>query len=236
MGQRFGGNDAGTFRRVLEKELEEERRERRIRERRARNTGAHTTMPIEDKQMVGRWLKIAREHDAGRTRGGVSWYLLLVLGFNTGLRIGDICRLKVKDVVGRERVNIEAQKTEKMSDVLLLSATQRAVEAALRGKGMEEYALTSRNRSRKTGEEKPITRQRAYAIIKEIARKAGFEEKVGCHTLRKTFAWQYYEASGGELSKLQKILNHSSQEATLHYLGLDRKALDDVIRKMEPMV
>lgn len=223
------------YRRTAEDEAKRIKDEKK-RKHAAKLTGAHTTMPIEDMHMVNKWLQIAKDHDAKRKRGGVSWYLLLVLGFNTGLRIGDICSLRVKDVRGRERVNIEAQKTDKMSDVKLQAAAQKVLASALKDKNEDEYVLISRQKGRKDGKEKPISRQRCYSIIKEIAGQAGFEEHVGCHTMRKTFAWNYYKASGGDLAKLQKILNHSSQEATIHYLGLDRKALDEVIDDMDSMV
>ena len=219
---------------AIQAEENEKRAEEGRRRRAARLTGAHTTMPIKDGAMLTRWLNVAREHDAGR-RSGVSWYLLLILGFNTGLRVGDLCALKVRDVRDRERVRIVAEKTDKMTDVKLQQAAQKAISAALKGRDGDEYALVSRQKGRSDGAARPITRQRCYAIIREIAQRAGFEEHVGCHTMRKTFAWNYYQA-GGDLSKLQKILDHSSQEATLHYLGLDRKALDEVIDHMRPMV
>ena len=233
--RQYTGNNTG-FAENVSREQEEKLRQEKKRAHAARLTGAHTTMPIEDIRMVRRWLGIAKAHDAGRKKGGVSWYLLLVLGFNTGLRIGDICRLRVKDVRGRERVNIEAQKTGKMSDVKLQTAAQKALDAALKGRGDDEYVLASRQRSRRDGRDRPISRQRCYAIVKEIAARAGFTEHVGCHTMRKTFAWNYYVAGNGDLSKLQKILDHSSQAATIHYLGLDRKALDEPIDSMETMV
>ena len=220
---------------VLEHELEEREKDRRKREHAARLTGAHTTMPIRDLKMVNKWLAIAKDHDAGRRTGGVSWYLLLLLGFNTGLRVGDLCKLRVKDVRDRERVRIIAEKTDKMTDIKLQAAAQRAISAALRGKDADSYALTSRQRGRKDGREKPISRQRCYSIIKEIAARAGFEEHVGCHTMRKTFAWNFYQTSG-DLAKLQKVLNHSIQEATIHYLGLDQEAVDETIEKMPTMV
>lgn len=223
------------FVQVLEHDLEEREKERRKREHAARLTGAHTTMPIKDMKMVNAWLRIAKEHDAHRVRGGVSWYMLVLLGFNTGLRIGDLCKLRVKDVRDRERVRIIAEKTDKMTDIKLQMPVQKALSAALRGREGESYALTSRQKGRKDGKEKPISRQRCYAIIREIAERAGFEEHVGCHTMRKTFAWNFYQTSG-DLAKLQKVLNHSSQEATLHYLGLDQQAVDETIEKMQTMV
>lgn len=211
------------------------RTETRRREHAAKLTGAHTTMPIKDMRMVSRWLAIARDHDARGMKGGVSWYLLLLLGFNTALRIGDLCTLRVRDVRGRERVRIIAEKTDKMSNIKLQTAAQKAISRALKGKRDDDFVLLSRQHSRKDGMPKPVSRQRCYAIIKQIAAEAGFEEHVGCHTLRKTFAWNFYQACG-DLAKLQKVLNHSSQEATIHYLGLDQEAIDETIDQMPTMV
>lgn len=227
--------DTNTLSTTIAQEAEEKRREERKREHAARLTGAHTTMPIKDMKMVNRWLAIAKEHDAHRARGGVSWYMLLLLGFNTGLRIGDLCKLRVKDVRNRERVRIIAEKTDKMTDIKLQAAVQKAIGMALKDQDAEDWALESRQRGRKDGKNKPISRQRCYGIIKEIAAQAGFEEHVGCHTMRKTFAWNFYQTSG-DLAKLQKVLNHSSQDATIHYLGLDQQAVDETIERMQTMV
>ena len=226
--------DNGAMSQIAQESAQNMRAEHR-RERAARLTGAHTTMPIKDRRTINEWLKVAKEHDAGRKRGGVSWYMLLLLGFNTGLRIGDLCKLRVKDVRGRERVRIIAEKTDKMTDIKLQQPVISAIDAALRGYDPEDWALQSRQKARKSGARRPISRQRCYAIIKEIAEKTGFDEHVGCHTMRKTFAWNFYQASG-DLAKLQKVLNHSSQEATIHYLGLDQQAVDETIEKMWTMV
>lgn len=201
----------------------------------AKMTGAHTTDPIKDYQMVRKWLKIAEEHDRERQKGGVSWYMLLLLGFNTSLRIGDICELRVKDVRDRERVRVVAEKTGKMSNIKLQADAQKRIAALLRGRGEDEYVLQSRQKSGKTGELRPISRQRAFGIIKEIARRAEFEGHAGCHTMRKTFAYELYQTTG-DLSLVQKVLNHSSQMETLRYIGLDQMAVDKAIDGMHRMV
>ena len=217
-------------------EEKERAAEARRREHAAKLTGAHTTKPIEDRAMVAKWIAIAKEHDRDMKRGGVSWYMLLLLGFSTGLRIGDLCTLRVKDVRGRERVCIIAEKTGKMTDIYLREDTRRAIDAALKKADGNDFALNSRQKDRATGGNKPISRQRCYSIIKEIAALAGFEEHVGCHTMRKTFAWNLYESTGRNLAIVQKQLNHSSQEATIHYLGLDQKAMDNAIMNMPSFV
>ena len=227
--------DGGGMAEAIQRQHEEQRRDERKRQHAARLTGAHTTMPIKDMRMVNRWLAVAKEHDAHMREGGVSWYLLVMLGFNTALRIGDLCTLRVKDVRGRERVRIIAEKTEKMSNIKLQTAAQAAIDRALRNRDAEDYVFQSRQRSRKDGRRKPVSRQRCYDIVKEIARLTGYEERVGCHTMRKTFAWNFYQTSG-DLAELQKVLNHSSQEATIHYLGLDQQKIDQTIDRMPTMV
>ena len=220
--------------RAMEQEKARQQQEKR-RDHAAKLTGAHTTDPIKDYQMVRKWLKIAEVHDRERRRGGISWYMLLLLGFNTSLRIGDICALRVGDVRDQERVRVVAEKTGKLSNIKLQADVQKRIAALLRGRGEEEYVLQSRQKSGKTGENKPISRQRAFAIIKEIARRADFNEHAGCHTMRKTFAYDLYQTTG-DLSLVQKVLNHSSQMETLRYIGLDQMAVDKAIDGMHRMI
>lgn len=230
---RPAGN-ANFVQHVQEQQKQEQTEEKK--RHRGRITGAHTTMPIKDMRMVRRWLDVAKQHDANMKRGGVSWYLLVVLGFNTGLRIGDICKLRVRDVRDRERIAVEAQKTGKEADFPVNLEVQQVLSKALKGKSLDDYVLSSRQRDRRTGRNRPVSRQRAYAIVREVASTAGYEGHVGCHTMRKTYAWNYYIASDRDLSFLQQRLNHSSQEATLHYLGLDRDARDEVSLKVPSMI
>lgn len=220
--------------RAIEQEKQRQRQEKK-REHVAKMTGVHTTDPIKDYQMVRKWLKIALDHDRSRHRGGVSWYLLLLLGFNTSLRIGDICALRVGDIRDKERVRVIAEKTGKMSNIKLQADVQKRLNAILRNRAEDSFVLRSRQRSGKTGSVKPISRQRAYSIIKEIARRAGFDGHAGCHTMRKTFAYELYQTTG-DLSLVQKVLNHSSQMETLRYIGLDQMAVDKAIDEMHKMV
>lgn len=228
------GLDSEEARAQLRRVQEEQKRKRRL-ERQRKNTGTQTTMPIEDAEMVGKWFEIAKRHDAENRQGGISWYLLLLLGFNTGLRIGDICTLRVGDIRGHERLRVVAEKTGKQTDLFLPKYVIRAIDSVLEGRSDGEYCLQSRNRDRVTGEPRPVSRQQCWRIVKEIARLAGFREHVGCHSMRKTFAWNFYMVDGN-LAKLQELLNHSSQEATIHYLGLDKKSIDYNVEKMKHFV
>lgn len=195
-------------------------------------TGTRTTSPITDGAMIRKWLDIARDHDEHRTRGGPEWYLLLVLGFNTGLRISDLVKLKVGQVRGREDFVVLEGKTQKERTVHLKWAARKKLDELLKDRKPEEFVLPSRQRAFGTGIIRPISTQRALDIIKIIAERAEYEGHPGCHTMRKTFAWSVYDASGENLALLQKTLNHSSQASTMHYIGLDQKDVNDAINKM----
>lgn len=203
--------------------------------RRHRLTGAHTTRPIESGEMIRKWLDIAKEHDSSAA-GGCSWYLLLVLGFNTGLRISDIIGLKVRDIRGREYLVTLEGKTDKERRVLIRRDVGKVIDGILAGRDPDEWALVSRQRDPATGERRGISRQRAYSIVREIAHRAGYEDHVGCHTMRKTYAWSLYDASGRNLALVQKALNHESQAATMHYLGIDQRDIDGVAERMRRMI
>lgn len=45
--------------------------------------------PIRDLDTLQKCYEIAREHDKHRKTGEVSWELILVVGFNTSLRVSD---------------------------------------------------------------------------------------------------------------------------------------------------
>ena len=63
-------------------------------------------------------------------------------------------------------------------------------------------------RSRKGKE--ALKRQQAYRVINEAARAVGINEKIGTHTLRKTFGYHAYQ-SGVDLSVLQNAPTESTE-------------------------
>ena len=155
-------------------------------------------------------------------------YCLFVLGINSALRISDLLKLKVGDVVddrGRalERITLREKKTGKAKAFPLSKNAQKAIQ---------EY-LDTRNwtpneplfLSRKGGTH--IGRTRAWTVLNDAARTVGIKDNIGTHTLRKTFAYHAYKA-GYDLSILQQLLNHSSPGVTLRYIGITQDDIDNV--------
>ncbi|MCE5342774.1 MAG: tyrosine-type recombinase/integrase [Eubacteriales bacterium] len=188
--------------------------------------------PIRNTEVLERCYDIAREHDRKSRKGALGWELLLVVGLNTSLRVSDFTRFKVGDLRGKEYAQIEARKTGKEARILINPAARREMNRMLAGRPEEEYAFQSREIGRGTKLPKPITRQRAYQIINSIAREAGIEERIGCHTLRKTFGYHYYKMTG-DIVSLQRILGHSNRRDTLVYIGVIQDEIDKSLRKFQ---
>jgi integrase len=188
--------------------------------------------PIRDMAVLERCYQIAREHDRNRATNSVSWELILVVGLNTSLRVSDFTRFRVDDLRGREYAQIEAKKTGKESRILINPAARRDISRLTAGCKPDEYAFQSRQIDRRTKLRLPISRQRAYQIINAIARQAGIEERIGCHTLRKTFGFHYYKLTGDVVS-LQRILGHSNRRDTLVYIGVIQEEIDESLRKFK---
>lgn len=149
-------------------------------------------------------------------------YLLFVLGINSGLRISDLLKLTVEDVRDKDRIIIREQKTGKMKDFPLGESSKKAIQEYLKSTGVKDgYLFVSRKGVN------PITRIQAYRILNEAAQRVGIKEAVGTHTLRKTFGYHAYQ-NGVDITRIQKLLNHSAPSVTLAYIGITKEELDNV--------
>ena len=72
-----------------------------------------------------------------------------------------------------------------------------------------------------------LTRQQAYNILNDAARAVGIQDSIGTHTLRKTFGYWVFKA-GVDITRMQKLLNHSGPSVTLAYIGITQDELDNV--------
>ena len=188
--------------------------------------------PIRDLDVLQKCYEIAREHDAHRKTGEVSWELILLVGFNTSLRVSDFRRFKVQDLRGKDYAQIQAKKTGKEARILINPAARKSINRLLQWRKPGEYIFQSRQRDAVTHKHRPITRQRCYQIINKIAKEAGIEDRIGCHTLRKTFGYHYYKMTGDVVS-LQRILCHSYQRETLVYIGVVQENIDESLMKFD---
>jgi len=172
----------------------------------------NTVQPIRDKGKI-------EDIKSVLLKKGYRDYILFVLGINTGLRVGDMLRLKVDDVKGTH-ICIKEAKTGKQKRFFI--NPRLAQELARYTSGMSGYLFPSR------GSDKPITRIQAYRILNHAADYCGLSE-IGTHTMRKTFGYWHYKQHK-DVAMLQEIFNHSSPSITLRYIGINGDMIDDTIK------
>ncbi len=124
----------------------------------------------------------------------------------TGLRVGDVVTLR-SDQIGpqfwitehktgkRKRVNLS-------KDLLLLLKAQQGPIFVFQGRG---------------GINTHRTRQAVWRDVKRASRAFRLPQNVGVHSLRKVFAVDQLDKSGGNLAKVQRALNHSDMSTTMIY-------------------
>ena len=155
-------------------------------------------------------------------------YVLFTFGINSGLRVSDLLKLQVVDVrdeKGRikDRVTLREKKTGKSKTFPFSETVVKALKEYLVDKDLANSSALFP--SRKGGG--PITRQQAYRILNDAAKAVGLKDKIGTHTLRKTFGYHAY-LTGVDITRIQALMNHSSPRETLRYIGITQDELDDV--------
>jgi len=175
--------------------------------------------PIRNKEDIKKFKNAAK-----RKRDRV----MIELGFNSGLRIGDILKLKVKDVKDNHHITINEEKTTKNRKIKLNPKVKELIEEYIEEEELsgEDYLFQSRK-----GDNKPISKTQAYRIIKEIGDKLGLDIRIGTHTLRKTFGYFHYRRFK-DIAQLQTIFNHSTPRQTLDYIGVTQEEIDKSIQEM----
>lgn len=177
--------------------------------------------PIRDKKKIDAIKKILK---ATSLRD----HCLFVLGINSGLRISDLLKMIVGDVVNekgkiKDRIAIREKKTSKYKNFPISDTARKSIDQYLQSRKYnldEPLFLSRKNRGF-------LQRQRAYKIINDAARSVGIKDKIGTHTLRKSLGYHAYKA-GKDITIIQKLLNHSTPKETLRYIGITQDDVDDV--------
>lgn len=136
---------------------------------------------------------------------------------NTGIRVSELCSLKLSDVQISERKGkliVRYGKGQKYRKVPLNSDARKALNEYLKSRADEN------NERLFLSERGPLTPSGVFRIIKRYARDAGVE--VSPHQLRHTFARRLLQ-SGADIVTVQQILGHAN---------LDTTAVEKVVEKM----
>lgn len=145
--------------------------------------------------------------------------LLFTVGTNCGLRISDILSLNVKDVKNKNYILLTEQKTGKFKKIPINSKLKPMFQEFTKNRNENEPLFVTKFQNR-------LNRISAYHIIKSACVEADIEERIGTHTLRKTFGYHHYKKFK-DVALLQKIFNHSNPNVTLRYIGIEQDQIDE---------
>ena len=153
--------------------------------------------------------------------------------FSCGLRVSELCALRMSDLFLEERflrVNGKGSKqrlvplSDKAVKELRLWFTDRC-HINIR-KGEEDFVFVGLKGSR-------ISRIAVFTFIKELVSMAGIEKNVSPHTFRHSFATSLLEG-GASLRAIQAMLGHESIGTTEIYLHTDVRQLREEILHHHP--
>lgn len=150
-------------------------------------------------------------------------YVLFMSGIYLGRRIGDLLTLKVRHVRNKDYLYFREEKTNKETKIAINPDLKKIYKKYTKGKKGHEYLFKSRE-----GENKPISRVRAYQILNEAAKEIVYDEKIGCHTLRKTFGY-WMDRNGVSIMVIKDLFNHSDVNITKRYIGINQDSKDEAI-------
>ena len=145
----------------------------------------------------------------------------LVLEGNLGLRISDIVKLRLCDIVldgGRYRLEIVEQKTGKSRIFTVPLVIQQYIE---------NYCL--RNGLRRDELIFPLTERAIQKQLKIVCDYLGFEG-ISTHSFRKWYATEIYKNSGYDIALVQRLLQHSSAATTQRYIGMEPQRIEAAIQ------
>lgn len=198
------------------------------------NLGRMVVQPIRNKKTIEDISHILK-------RENPKWFIMWKIGLNTGLRISDVIKLIVSDVRFKDgsiknRITIKTQKTQVVNEYYIADSVKQILKEYVKGKEDHQVLIPTESKNNFTYN-KAVSRQYAWKIINKAAKQCGVKDRVGTHTMRKTFGYWLYKATK-DIVKVQKALKHSggrgtaTPQHTLIYIGITSEAIENDINDL----
>jgi len=146
--------------------------------------------------------------------------------YATGMRISELVNQKIKDISFEDGFIKIYGKGSKERMVPLGKATAQMLRSYIEEYGITEWLFLNHHH-------RPLTRQGAWGIIKQYAKKCGLEKNVTPHSFRHSFATHLLE-NGADLRVVQELLGHADISTTQIYTHVSRERLRQVYLAAHP--
>jgi len=145
---------------------------------------------------------------------------MLMTAYGAGLRVSELCHLKVSDIdSARMMIRVEQGKGAKDRYTLLSPRLLRE---------LRRYWAMYRPRpwlfSAAREPDQPISTTTAQKLFYRAKRRAGIDKDCGIHGLRHAFATHLLEA-GADIHTIQRLMGHGHISSTLRYFHLAHQRL-----------
>ncbi len=162
-------------------------------------------------------------------------YLIIELLYSTGIRVGELVNIKIKDInISNQTIKILGKGSKEryviFGDVLKDAMNEYLLyyRPMLLKEKSSEFLLLNKNGT-------SLSDRGVRLIIDNIVRHSSVEKNISPHVIRHTFATHMLNA-GADLKIVQELLGHSNLSTTQIYTHVSNEHLRDVYVKTHPRV
>ena len=163
---------------------------------------------------------VAMKNGVGSLRPNLRCAAILTAEANLGMRVGDILKLHLSDIVrdgNRWRLNVVEEKTGKKRTFTVPETVYNYLADYAGSRGIGPHDLLF-----------PITKRAVRKHLKDVCDALGYED-IGTHSFRKWYATDIYESNGHDIVLVQQLLQHSSPTITQRYIGISSEKIEKAI-------
>ncbi len=156
-------------------------------------------------------------------------YCILTLFLNCGMRLSELCNIKIEKIKGDTLTIIG--KGNKERTVYLNEASIAAIENYLKNRNDSKATEEAKKYLFLSSKYRPINKRSVEILVKKHIENAGFkDQKYTPHKLRHTAATLMYKYGNVDIRSLQNILGHENISTTQIYTHVDDETLREAVK------
>lgn len=138
--------------------------------------------------------------------------VLLSLIYSAGLRVSEVCKLKITDIdFDRKQIHVRESKNNKSRYVVLSAYIAAGLRQYIKGSKPKEFLFNGREKG------SPLGHSAVQQSFRLAMKKTGILKEACVHTLRHSFATHLLE-QGVDIVSIKEQLGHAHIQTTMMYL------------------
>jgi site-specific recombinase XerD len=147
--------------------------------------------------------------------------LILGLMYASGLRVSEVCHLKVKGLDFDNNILwVRASKGRKDRQTLMPQAISKILKKYVNKKTSNDYVFENSQGGR-------LSERSVQKVFRQALKKSGIKKDATCHSLRHSFATHLLE-KGTDIRYIQELLGHKRIETTQVYTKVASNKLREI--------